>query len=213
MVTLNSTEAEILQARLKLYGKTLADLQGKSLHTGQHAKSKAGKAVLSGHPDGGADIPGEVRTVKDIAEMKYLGGVPDYHYTQEKLGDSHIDYPPPPPKAALAAVQAHAGDVCKLQDALDPDTLAMVPRASRAYLTGNSHKVKDWEPIINALAFPQDGTVVNAGDVVVAAGNPLVINGPGPVAYNANSITVEPGGQILVNTEVTFNVGVFNIQS
>jgi hypothetical protein len=213
MVTLTSTEAQILEARLKLYGRTLADLEGKSHNTGLLARNEAGRAVHFGHPDGGADVPGEVRVVKDIAEMKRLGGVPDYHYTKEKLGDSHIDYPPPPPQAALAAAKQHAGDVCRLQDALDPTTLADVERASKAYLTGNSERVKAWEPIINALAYPLQGTVIDAGDVVVTPGNPLVINGPGPVAYNAKSITVEPGGQILVNTEVTFNVGVFNILS
>ncbi len=213
MVTLTSTEAQILEARLKVYGKTLADLDGKSLHTGQHARNEAGRAVRCGHPDGGADVPGEVRVVKDIAEMKRLGGVPDHHYTKENHGDGHIDYPSPPPQSALAAAKQHAGDVCRLQDALDAETLANVDRAARTYLTGNSAKVKDWEPIINALAYPLEGSVLNAGDVVVTPGNPLVINGPGPVAFNANSITVYPGGQILVHTEVTFNVGVFNILS
>lgn len=213
MATLTDIEAQILEARLKVYGHTLQDLEGKDYHTGQQVKSEAGRALCFGHPDGGVDIAGIVREVKDIADMKQLGGVPDYHYTDEKLSDSHIDYPPPPPKAALVACEAHAGDVCRLQDALDPETLGNVARAARAYLTGNSAKVKDWEPVINAMQFPVSGTVINAGDVVVSPGNPLRIDGPGPVAYNAKSITVEPGGQILVSTEVTFNVGVFTVQS
>ncbi|HLO76845.1 MAG TPA: hypothetical protein VK196_10375 [Magnetospirillum sp.] len=210
MIMDSETSNELFALRLKTLGLTPADLHGKSYDTARLGRT--GKGLFVGHPDGGVDIPGHVRTVNSVAEMKVLGGIPDFHFTEDGLSDNYVDYPPPPPPRAQAALAETSDDICALSLSLGAEVCNLISKATTAFLLGNSAKVAEWEPIINAMSFPLKGTVINADTIVVQPGEPLVISGPGPVQVNANTIQVLPGGQIIVQTEVTFNVNNFIVE-
>lgn len=55
-------------------------------------------------------------------------------------------------------------------------------------------------------AMPQVAVYTTADDVIVTPQNPLVISGSGPVEANFGTVTIEPGGQILVYTAATINI-------
>lgn len=209
MEPLSEHAKQLFAERLSQYGTKLEDLKD-NINTAEVAAKKnaaAGTEVTTGHPEGGADLPGKVRDVKDIDEMKKYGGVPDSDFKERGLSDAHVHYPDAPKAEDLAAVENAKGDVCHLMDNLSAHAHQNLRKASQAYVLGHSEKVKAWKPILDMADFPAQGTVVDHGDVVVDPGHPLKIVGPGPVTYNAKSITVKPGGQIITETDVTFNVG------
>lgn len=55
-------------------------------------------------------------------------------------------------------------------------------------------------------AMPQVAVYTADDDVIVTPQNPLVISGSGPVEANFGTVTIEPGGQILVYTAATINI-------
>lgn len=149
--------------------------------------------------------------VRNIAELKTLAGIPDEHYTSGKVSDKAIYYPPPLDEARLS-LAVTAVDLCDLQRQLSAEEHEQVRCASEAYMQGRSDKVKGYEPLINALYFPSQIAAFNTDSIVVTAGNPLILSGPNPVAINAASITVEAGGQIIVETHVSIAAQKFDSQ-
>jgi hypothetical protein len=204
--SLTPNEQKQFAERIAIYGLTPKDIEGKTIVTGE---GKPGPLVISPSAEY-SDVEVVRREVTNVAEMKSLGGVPDVHYTRDGVADHHINYPPTPgvnPQQALATAK---GDVCALLEHLGPENATHVGAAMHAYLLGDSSKVKAYEPLINALHFPVTGAIASGDSITVKAGHPLVIKGPGPVALNYAVMTIEPGGQVIVETEVTFNIGKLN---
>ena len=136
-------------------------------------------------------------TVRDVAHMKELGGVPDTRYTEEKLPDSHITYPKPlsPDRHRLLS-KAGGGD--SLHAVLQPEERSAIDGAVRAYVLGNSAKVpKELIALANAANFPMEASVVAADDLEIR--NRYVITGPpNPYKLIAGTITIyKPLGQIV----------------
>lgn len=201
--SLTADEQKHFLGRIAAYGLSPDDLAGKTVVTG---KDKQGPLVISAAADA-SDVPVIRREINNVAEMKALGGIPDEHYTRDGIADHHVDYPPAinhDPHQALAAAK---GDTCALLEHLGPERSGHVGSALRAYLLGNSSKVQEYEPLINAMHFPLTGAVAAGDSITVTPGNPLVITGPGPVSLNYAVMTVEPGAQIIVETELTLNIG------
>jgi hypothetical protein len=207
--SLTPDEQKQFTARLAVYGLTPKDISGKAVVTGE---GKPGPTVVSPSPEV-STLDVVRREVTSVAELKKLGGVPDTHYTSDGVGDHHIDYPAAPAVNAAQAVAGAKGDVCALQESLGPEVTEQVGTAMKAYLLGNSAKANAFEPLINALHFPITGAVASGDSITVKAGSPLVIKGPGPVALNYAVMTIEKGGQVICETDVTFNIGKLNIQS
>src|SRR3954464_12888487 len=96
----------------------------------------------------------KVVVVNDVATMKKFGGVPDEHFTRGAVSDSGIEYPPEMDDRAnrlIDRAESHAA----LTATVPPAHRDNVRKAMRAYMIGNSQKVKSYEPMINALHFPQ----------------------------------------------------------
>jgi hypothetical protein len=59
----------------------------------------------------------------------------------------------------------------------------------------------------NAASSPEVAVYENGGDATASPGSPIIISGSGPVKVTYNTVTIEPGGQILVYTaaDITIN--------
>ncbi|WP_131800264.1 hypothetical protein [Methylobacterium indicum] len=201
--SLTADEQKHFLSRIAVYGLSPDDLKGKTVVTGQ---DKPGPLVISAAADL-SDVPVIQHEIKDVAQMKALGGIPDEHYTQHGIADHHVEYPPAIDHDPQHALTAAKGDMCALLEHLGPERSGHVGSALRAYLLGNSSKVQDYEPLINTMHFPVTGGVVALDSITVTPGNPLKITGPGPVSMNVAVMTVEPGAQVIVETELTLNIG------
>jgi hypothetical protein len=174
-----------------------------------------GGLLLHADPDQ-SHLPPTLIEVKDIAELNARFGVPDAHYQVRNLSDAFVDYPPPPHPQALAAVAACGGDRCKLLADMEPEHLEQTRQAMRVYLMGDSAKVQDHEPAINAAFFPLVGAAFGAERIVVDKDHPLIIDSTDHqqlVTLSYGSITIQPGGQIIVKTPANVTAGLLDKQS
>lgn len=83
---------------------------------------------------------------------------------------------------------------------IDSVPTSAVTAAALAYVAGNSSRVAAYEPLINALWFPQQLTVAAPLDITVTLANPLTftVTPATPVTtITAGTLTLEPGAQIV----------------
>ena len=158
-----------------------------------------GPTILSGDP-AESHVPPTLVTVNSIAELKALHGIPDEHYTVKGVADVAVDYPDELPQHRMKLTDT-APDICALRDSLKEDERDQIVKAAKAYVLGNSEKVAAYEPLINAAMFPMQVAVICIPAIVVSSGSPLVITGSKPVSACYGTITVEPGGQIIIETQ------------
>ena len=59
---------------------------------------------------------------------------------------------------------------------------------------------------VKSFAMPKVAVFSKPIDVTVTAQNPLIISGTGPVEANFGTVTIEPGGQIIVSTAANINI-------
>ena len=192
---------------LAKFGLSADSLTAQSIRTGD----RPGGFVLSSDPEA-SHLPPTMVQVRDIAHLKELGGTPDSHYTSGTYSDKAIRYPAPLSDATRQLLQS-AKDKCELEFHLKGESYADIATAAQAYVHGNSEKVKDYEPVINALHFPSQVAVFAVNDVVVQAGSPLVFAPGDPSTLSCSSLTVEPGGQVIVQENVTINSQQTTVQS
>lgn len=169
-----------------------------------------GPTVLSGDPDQ-SHLPPTLVRVNDVAHLKALSGLPDEHYVSRKLSDRTVEYPAPLDERR-AQIVAESRNQCDLEYRLNDDELRDVRRAARAYVMGHSEKVKSHEPVINAMLFPTQLAVFAGESIVVTKDKPLIITGDHPVSLNYGSITVEDGGQIIIQVTAEITSQVFTQQ-
>ena len=90
---------------------------------------------------------------------------------------------------------------------IDSVPISAITAALKAYLLGNSSKVNDYEPIINALRFPMAPSVIASPNIVITAGNPLVVRSPAPSqVITAGQLVFEPGAQMVFPTTSTVSM-------
>jgi len=140
----------------------------------------AGKPLTFSADPAQSDIPPRLITVQTIADLKALTGNPP------DRDDTDIDYP------------ADSGSCTEEQ------IKANLPKAARAYVLGNPEKVNTYEPLINAQMFPMS-VAYFAATTPYIIDKPVVITGPGPVAWNYPNIVFKPGGNITADVDFTIN--------
>jgi len=87
---------------------------------------------------------------------------------------------------------------------VDSVPITAISAALKAYLAGNSAKVNDFEPIINALMFPMSPTIIASPSIVISTGSPMVVGSAGRVqVINAQQIVFEPGAQMVFPPSTT----------
>jgi hypothetical protein len=86
-----------------------------------------------------------------------------------------------------------------------------IHQALRVYLLGDSDRVKSYKNIIEKRYFPVEAAVFTGEDIVVTKDHPLIIKSQGhnPAIVNYGTITLEPGGQIICETNVIMAVQKF----
>ena len=138
----------------------------------------AGKALTFSADPSQSHIPPRLIVVNTIADLKSLIGNP------ADRDDSQIDYP--------------AAENCTAEQ-----MEANLPKAVRAYVLGNPEKVKAYEPLFNTL-FPMS-VAYFAATTPYVIDKPIVVTGPGPVAWNYPSILFKSGGNITADVDFTIN--------
>jgi hypothetical protein len=135
--------------------------------------------------------------------MKKFTGIPDADYEAKKISDAAIFYPPAVESGRWKALES-SQDPCDLTFRMSSEERTFAEKAAAAYMQGHSKKVSSYEPMLNALYFPSQLTVVSGEELVVPSGSTFVINAQNPV-LNFASVTVEYGGQIqvLVSASIT----------
>lgn len=136
--------------------------------------------------------------INDVAEYKRLGGVPDQEYELGRYSDAFIEYPEPWSDEQQRDLMKH-NNVCDLEILLADEGRTRVEQAFRAYVRGNTNKVKQYEPLINTLHFPMVAAVFAGDSIVITAKQPLIVKSPDgrPVVLVFATVTIEPGGQII----------------
>jgi hypothetical protein len=183
---------EAMQTRLRLRPDQLA-------HAGTLKTSDYGGTIVLTTELGRSHVEPVLVPFHSMGELKQLVGVADEHYATGVYSDRLIAYPPQLDPARSAFLQ-DSRNICDLRTHLTPDEHSHLLLAAQAYLTGNSAKVADYVPLMDAHFAP--GTLaVFAGDSLhVEAGQTVQIQSPDgkPVALNYASIQVDDGGQIIV---------------
>lgn len=70
----------------------------------------------------------------------------------------------------------------------------------------SSHTAGKHVRSLTAASTPKVAVYTAPPDVVVTPGNPLIISGSGPVSVSFGTVTIEPGGQILVYTTADISI-------
>lgn len=169
-----------------------------------------GPTILSGDP-AESHVPPTLMTVNSIAELKALHGVPNEHYSARGITDAAIDYPDEMPQQRMMLADT-APDVCALRDSLQPEEHDQLRKAAQAYVLGDSEKVAAFEPMINAAMFPLEVATICGEAIVVSPNSPLILKGPTALSVCYGSITVEPGGQIIILTQVDMTTQRFEVK-
>jgi len=174
------TEYERDMEKLAQYGLLSRGSQNGVLKTGD----RKGPMILSTDPEK-SHIEAFVITVNDIDELKELSGISN-EQLESNDWERNFTYPPPYSAERLKKADPFAPDICQ---------------AFRAYIYGDASQVESYKGILNELRFPLKLTVFSAEDITVSPDHPLIIrdeSGHGePVVVAYNTVTVEPGGQII----------------
>ena len=158
-------------------------------------ESQAGVPLVFSADPLESHVPPKIISVASIAQMNDMLGVPDH------FPDEHIEGPEP----LEQRVQFHlsnVGSTNELWSKLTESDIKNVKTAARTYILGNSERVKEYEPLINALMFPAKIAYFACPDDYIIKG-PVVVkkSGSTPIYWCYNNIIIEPGGSITSEAE------------
>ncbi len=151
-----------------------------------------------------SSVPGMAITIRDLAHMKELGGVPDTHF-QQGGADTHVQYPVALEGTRAKLLSAQSGE--SLAQSLTGEERQSVAGAVSAFVNGNSERVpQDLVQIANTTSFPMEATAFAAQNLVID--KPFVIEGPTPQVLVFGTVTIKPGGSIIVKTDAKLSAQV-----
>ena len=116
---------------------------------------------------------------------------------------SNVTYPPPFPQEDTVnlANASSREDIIEISSFRAKSNMV---RAARAYLLGDSERVKDYEKVIDAHLFPRN-VAFFASDEDFVISDEVLVEGPDPVVWNHENIIFEPGGYINATVEFEIN--------
>lgn len=150
-----------------------------------------------------------------MKELKALIGNPDSVFSEDGMSDRFIEYPTAPPPDRISLL-AKAKDGCDFDWQASPEEFHGAYKAAESYLTGDSRKLAAWEPMLNARFGVGRLAVFAAKDVTIHKGEKFVVkpdpNNPlAPVKLNFHSVTVEEGGQFVIEAKVDMSTLTFTV--
>ncbi|MGK5052058.1 hypothetical protein [Janthinobacterium sp. RB2P8] len=205
---LSSEQVAKFNARCAQLGVDPSKIQGSVTTAGAEG------GLHCGHPGANSTFPpANILKLDNVAQLKALSACNDEDYVRGLESDAHVKYPQPVADLELPLLSSYGSDLTLIENFMTEAQKETVVQALHAYLVGNSNKVKDYEPIINAIHFPMSLAVYAAQDITITAANPLVLNSDQIGLYNFGVVTVEPGGSIQVLTAAQMDSQVFNGQT
>ncbi|WP_341278008.1 hypothetical protein [Paenibacillus sp. FSL H8-0537] len=159
--------------------------------------TSGGGTYISANPNHDTAIKPLYVTIESIDDFKSFGGNSDEHYASNLLQEHH---------EALA--EWDASNNHKTYSELSVLEKSAVCNAYQTYIYGNSNNVQSYKEVLQKHFFPAQLAVCAGQDVVVTPGNPLILAGDGdnPITYSFNTITIQPGGQIINQANATLLV-------
>ncbi|WP_377805703.1 hypothetical protein ABNQ38_03400 [Azospirillum sp. A29] len=205
-----------LNKAVKPVDLTLEQLEGRSFGPETHK----GPMVISSDPSED-NLGSKLVTLQSVQQLKDIAGISDDHFAANPHADRSVRYPTQPVQTDFdKAIERARNDNCALESLIHPADQKTIGQAMMAFIHGDSQKVKAFEPVINALRFPNQVLLTTGQDITVTPGNPLVIgpNSPyvtqdpvlGAVAI-FGTVTVQQGGQIQILIPVTFKAAQINM--
>jgi hypothetical protein len=180
--TLSTEQKNAFNERVAQLGFDPASLRNTSIVTGGSGLSISGAdRQFANHV--------RYKTFSSVDDVKRVLGVPDSAF-ERGTSDQHIKYLPAPRFAARSTLALTRAE----QDDLE--------NATYAYLFGNSQKVQAWREPINLLLLPRELSFVAAENVTVKPGAPLYLKNS---SYTFGTVTIEQGGQIVVQADTSLN--------
>lgn len=200
--SLDSVKKEAFRDRLGVLGLREADVVGRSLHS---ASCAAGAIRVCGDL-ARTQVVTHLRTIHDVREMKRIGGVSDTIARSPAYSASY----PPELNFDASRLLTRYPDRTALEWLLGMDRRAMVRSAYQAWLLGDSERVRDlgYEPLINALFFPQRVYVAAIDTITVADGHTATFGQGGdyPTALQVVDITLEGSGSVKFLSDYSLGV-------
>jgi hypothetical protein len=183
---LTPEQQQAFDDRLKELGLSPADVVA-SLNTGD----SPGPTYLSNDPSHDSAVPPQPITVDHVDDLKRLAGIPNEDYDSGAI-EHHHDAPPEWPQEK----NDHA------PEDLEPHERDQVRQALVTHVYGHSDRVASYATVLNNHFFPMEAAAYAVANVTVTPDNPLIISGNNAAA-NFGTVTIEPGGQIIVETDCT----------
>lgn len=151
--------------------------------------------TILGKSGAGANVkPVKVLKTSCLDELKSWVGVPDEHYDSGDV-EHHLSVPSAEP-ASLAAKDVNG---------LTAEQRETLVEGATAYVWGHSKKAAHWKSQVENFFAPFSVPVFALDNITVTAEHPWIIEGTPPQVINVGTITVEPGGEIIVKTSATIN--------
>lgn len=198
-VSLTEDQQQFLTPRLQALGTDISALAGRSFGPNTHK----GPMIISSDP--ARDNLGSRRLqVENVAMFKRIGGVPNEHFDKHPGSDRHLKYLGAPTTNFASLIALAKKDGCTFRSLLSSDDLDNISTQMRAYVLGDSRKVPaEYETAINALQFPMMATYTPGENITITASNPLIIDSTWPTSIVFGTMTIESGGYIETNVQVS----------
>lgn len=149
---------------------------------------------LSNDPAHDSAVPPQTLTIDAVDDLKRLAGISDADYDAGNMAH-HLEAPPEWPQEK----NDHA-----LED-LEPEERTILRKALTAYVYGDSSRVSSYATVLNNTFFPMEAGIYAVQDVTVTAEKPLIVSGNN-AGCDFGTVTVEPGGQIIFETDATVTI-------
>lgn len=153
-----------------------------------------GPTYLSSKTHLATDIQPTMLTIRSLAELKKLGGIPDEQFLKGCI-EEHHEVPPPWPQEKNN-LKGHE---------LTPEENRNIRQAFVVQMFGNSESVSSYEKVIDNHHFPMTITAASVEDVTVDPGHPLILDEDTHI-YNFGIVTIKKGGQIICQGDAKMNV-------
>lgn len=148
----------------------------------------------NGSPGDDCPFSPKVLRTHDLDEAKRWIGIPDEKFRREDM--PRLEALPGRPWWNAART-----NFATLSTADQNDLV----RAAKAYVWGDSSEVADYKTAIEEFLGPFHVQVFAVDNITVTPSQPWIINSSSPSVINVGTVTIEPGGQIIVTAVVTVN--------
>ncbi|MCD1257845.1 hypothetical protein B5M42_003185 [Paenibacillus athensensis] len=175
---------------LQQLGLSEAEVHKGTLRTGD----MNGPCYLSSNSRYASAIAAKSIVIQSVADLQAIvGGLGNGNLNTE------VPQPWPETKSGLSAEDFNEADDRSVYAAL------------RAMLGGRAAEVQSYADAVNQRYFPMRANVYAVENIVVTKDNPLIIepDGHDPVPVVCDTLTLEPGGQIICNAPVIMTVNTF----